>query len=198
MSASAYERVHGAEDDFGEDDAHIPASRSRIEHSALPIIRPPVYYEEGPFDPPSSDDEGEGLIEKQDDVPVSNERNVFMDTEPGNHLTLGGNKRPASLKYLIISLASLVLLSASIGLFAATSLYKGKAYRLPGARKISLDHIFNGTFSALREGVHWVPEAGDGVFSIFQNGQIQLVDLKSNKTTDLVSMVDIKDVSTLS
>ncbi|OJA09345.1 hypothetical protein AZE42_08476 [Rhizopogon vesiculosus] len=193
MSASAYERVHGVEDDLGDDDTHIPASRSRIEHSVLPVIRPPVYYEDGPFDAPSSDDEGEGLIEKQDDVPVSNERNVFMDTEPGNHLTLGGNKRPASLKYLIISLATLVLLSASIGLFAATSLYKGKTYQLPGARKISLDHIFNGTFGASREGVNWVPEAGDGVFSIFQNGQIQLVDLKSNKTTNLVSMVDIKD-----
>lgn len=62
------------------------------------------------------------------------------------------------MKFLIISLASLVLLSASIGLFAATSLYKGKTYRLPGARKISLDHIFNGTFGASREGVHWVPE----------------------------------------
>ncbi|OAX34893.1 hypothetical protein K503DRAFT_774048, partial [Rhizopogon vinicolor AM-OR11-026] len=181
MSTSAYEHVHGAEDDFGDDDTHIPASRSRIEHSVSPVIRPPEYYEEGPFDAPSSEDEGEGLIEKQDDVTVLNDWNVFIDTEPGNHLTLGGNKGPASLKYLIISLATLVLISASIGLFAATSLYKGKTYRLPGARKISLDHIFNGIFDASREDVHWVPEAGDGVFSIFQNGQIQLVDLKSNK-----------------
>jgi hypothetical protein len=37
--------------------------------------------------------------------------------------------------------------------------------------------------------------AGDGVFSIFHNGRIQLVDLKSNTTTDLVSVMDIKDVS---
>jgi dipeptidyl aminopeptidase len=93
MSATpAYERVNdGAEEDFRDDDTHVLAPRSRIGHSVLPVIRPPVYYEEGPFDVPSSDDEGEGLIEKQDHV-LTDEGNVFNDTEPGNRLTLGGIK----------------------------------------------------------------------------------------------------------
>ncbi|KAG2359215.1 dipeptidyl peptidase IV N-terminal region-domain-containing protein [Suillus spraguei] len=189
----SYEHVDGGdEEDFEDNDNRLLASRSRITtiHADL-AFRPSIYYEEGPFDAPSSD-EGEGLIEKQDHV-LSDDPNVFGDTEPGNGLLVGGNKRPASLKYLIISLTSLVFLSASIGLFAATSLYNGQTYRLPGARKISLDHIFNATFMVSRKGVDWVPEAGDGVFSVFQNGQIQLVDLKSNKTTDLVSVMDIKD-----
>lgn len=97
MSASAYERVNGgAEEEFGDDDddTYVPASRSRIRHS---VIRPPVYYEEGPFDPPSSDDEGGSLIDKQDHVSTSNERNVFDDTEPGSRLVLGGNKVSAAL-----------------------------------------------------------------------------------------------------
>lgn len=99
MSASAYERVNGgAEEEFGDDDdTYVPASRSRIGHSVQPVIRPPVYYEEGPFDPPSSDDEGESFIEKQDHVPASNERNVFDDTEPGSRLVLGGHKVSAAL-----------------------------------------------------------------------------------------------------
>ncbi|KAG1771459.1 dipeptidyl aminopeptidase [Suillus occidentalis] len=184
----SYQHVN-EEEDFEDNDSRPLASRSRIAailHPDLAITRPSVYYDDGPFDAPSSD-EGEGLIEKQDHV-LSDDPNVFSDTEPGNGLL-----RPASLKYLIISLASLVFLSATIGLFAATSLYNGKTYRLPGARKVSLDHIFNGTFTAIWESVDWVPEAGDGVFSIFHNGQIQLVDLKSNTTTDLVSIMDIKD-----
>lgn len=36
--------------------------------------------------------------------------------------------------------------------------------------------------------------AGDGVFATSQNGEIALVDLKSNKTTTLVKMDDVKDV----
>lgn len=40
-----------------------------------------------------------------------------------------------------------------------------------------------------------VAPAGDGVFSTHQNGQIQLVDLKTNTTTPLVSFTDIRDVN---
>jgi hypothetical protein len=39
------------------DEANQPSS------STLPV-RPPTYYGEGPFDPPSSDDEDERLLEK--------------------------------------------------------------------------------------------------------------------------------------
>lgn len=77
-----------------------------------------------------------------------------------------------------------------------------------------MDHIFNGTFSATRRSLSWVPEgafslslrirpklmvcstltAGDGVFSISEQGIIKLVDLKTNTTTDLLDTKDVKDV----
>ncbi|EPQ56197.1 hypothetical protein GLOTRDRAFT_59312 [Gloeophyllum trabeum ATCC 11539] len=56
-----------------------------------------------------------------------------------------------------------------------------------------MDHIFNGTFSVDRQGVRWIPEAGDGVFSIFEGGYIKLVDLKTNRTENLVARSDVKD-----
>jgi dipeptidyl aminopeptidase len=86
----SYQHVND-EEDLEDNGSHLPASRSRIAaiHPDL-AIRPSVYYDDGPFDAPSSD-EGEGLIEKQDHV-LSDDPNVFGDTEPGNGLLVGGNK----------------------------------------------------------------------------------------------------------
>ncbi|KAL0954070.1 hypothetical protein HGRIS_005220 [Hohenbuehelia grisea] len=56
-----------------------------------------------------------------------------------------------------------------------------------------MDHVFNGTFSVQRRSLRWVPEAGDGVFSIISGSSIQLVDLKSNHSRTLVSTNDVKD-----
>ncbi|KAI0737309.1 dipeptidyl aminopeptidase [Daedaleopsis nitida] len=56
-----------------------------------------------------------------------------------------------------------------------------------------MDHLFNGTFSASRTDIHWVPEAGDGVFAVRLGSSISLVDLKTNTTQDLVAYSDIKD-----
>ncbi|KAJ6624869.1 dipeptidyl peptidase IV N-terminal region-domain-containing protein [Mycena sp. CBHHK59/15] len=56
-----------------------------------------------------------------------------------------------------------------------------------------MDHVFNGTFTADRRSLSWVPEAGDGVFSIWEDGYIKLVDLKTNTTTNLVYTFDVKD-----
>ncbi|KAI0065509.1 hypothetical protein BV25DRAFT_1798631 [Artomyces pyxidatus] len=56
-----------------------------------------------------------------------------------------------------------------------------------------MDHVFNGTFSYDRQSLSWVPEAGDGVFSVYQDGYIKLVDLKTNTTTNLVFMASVKD-----
>ena len=66
-------------------------------------------------------------------------------------------KRPASLKYLIISLASLITIAVVIGIFAARS-YTGTPFRIQGVQHLTMDHVFNGTFSAHRSDVHWVPE----------------------------------------
>ncbi|KAF9233855.1 dipeptidyl aminopeptidase [Melanogaster broomeanus] len=154
------------------------------------VVRPHLYYGEGPFDPPSSEDgEDDHYTEKLGPRGVGD----LEDSEPGSGLRVGGGKRPTALRCLVWSLASLVLLSACVGLFAATNLYTGKPFHALRARKISLDHVFNGTFTAKSQSLNWVPEAGDGVFSTFQNGQIQLIDLKSNTTTPLVSLADVKD-----
>lgn len=46
-------------------------------------------------------------------------------------------------------------------------------------------------------GLH-LTQAGDGVFSVSQDGFIKLVSLESNTTTNLVQMSDLKDVSPVS
>ncbi|KAJ7460697.1 dipeptidyl aminopeptidase [Mycena latifolia] len=143
-------------------------------------VRPPTYYGDGPFDVPSSDEEDEALLEKGPNSPGIAER--------GNPVPEG---RPTSLRLLLISLAGLVGLSAIIGIVAAHS-YVGTTYHMPGVRKITMDHVFNGTFSVDRRALAWVPEAGDGVFSTFEDGYIRLVDLKTNTTKDLVYTFDVK------
>ncbi|KAJ6561203.1 dipeptidyl aminopeptidase [Mycena vulgaris] len=144
-------------------------------------VRPPTYYGDGPFDVPSSDEEDEALLEKGPPASPST-------AERGNPIT---QRRPTSLRLLVISLAALVGLSGIIGIIAAHS-YVGTTYHAPGVRKITMDHVFNGTFSADRRGLSWVPEAGDGVFSTFEDGYIKLVDLKTNTTKDLVYTFDVK------
>ncbi|KAJ7281993.1 dipeptidyl aminopeptidase [Mycena rebaudengoi] len=150
-------------------------------------IRPPTYYGDGPFDAPSSDEEDEALLEKgPPGSPGIAER--------GNPLL---HRRPTSLRLLVISLVSLVALSGLIGIIAAHS-YVGTTYHAPGMRKITMDHVFNGTFLVDRQSLAWVPEAGDGVFSIYEDGYIQLVDLKTNTTKNLVRTSDAHDPNGLS
>jgi hypothetical protein len=43
-------------------------------------------------------------------------------------------------------------------------------------------------------GLH-LTQAGDGVFSVYQDGFIKLVSLESNTTTDLARISDLRDVS---
>lgn len=67
-------------------------------------------------------------------------------------------KRPASVKFLVISLVSLVSIAIIIGIFAARS-YTGTAFRIQqGVQHLTMDHMFNGTFSAQSKSVLWVPE----------------------------------------
>ncbi|KAI8985642.1 dipeptidyl aminopeptidase [Trametes punicea] len=154
---------------------------------AYPVpVKPESYYGEGPFDPPSSDDESEELLEKD------TERLGRVVEAEGNLVVGSGKKRPASVRYLVISLVSLVSIAILIGIFAARS-YTGTAFRIHGVQHITMDHIFNGTFSAHTRSILWVPEAGDGVFATVQGSSISLVDLKSNSTKDLVSLTDVKD-----
>jgi len=108
----------------------------------------------------------------------------------------------------------LVGFAALIGIIAATTYTDSPRYRRPGFQKITMDHVFNGTFYAEHKDIHWVPEgkavsfvmcysrnisrvAGDGVYSVFEDEYIKLVDLKNNSTKNLVSARDVRDVGIL-
>ena len=62
-----------------------------------------------------------------------------------------------SVRGLLIALAALLTFSGAIGLFAALS-YKETRRAVPGNKRITMDHIFNGTFHVARTGLSWVPE----------------------------------------
>ena len=74
--------------------------------------------------------------------------------EPGRNGTL---QEFPSVRGLLIALAALLTLSGVIGLFAALS-YKERKRAVPGNERVTLDHIFNGTFHVSRTGLSWVPE----------------------------------------
>jgi len=180
----------------GEDVSYDGASSSvrHVDDLGPVTVKPETYYGEGLFDPPSSDDEGDDLLEKRGlSSPGLAERAAANGIlQEDGQLIVGIRKRPASLRFLVISLVSLVTMAAVIGIFAARS-YTGTPYRIHGTRHITMDHVFNGTFSAKRESILWVPEAGDGVFATTQNGYITLVDLKNNSTRNLIALSDLKD-----
>ena len=75
--------------------------------------RPSTYYGGGPFDPHSSDDEAERLLEKN--VPQSSGiAELDIEDDEGEDLVVGGQKqRPSSLRLLIYSLVALVLLAGT-------------------------------------------------------------------------------------
>ncbi|THU97687.1 dipeptidyl aminopeptidase [Dendrothele bispora CBS 962.96] len=179
MRIPNYERLE--QEDFS-DTATIAASIK----STRSVSKPKTYYGDGPFDAPSSDSEEEEALLENDAPNTPRLERGF--SEPITPVP----RRNSSLRFLVTTLAILVTLSGIIGIIAAHT-YVGTVYRLPGTRKITMDHIFNGTFSVQRQSISWVPEAGDGVFSISEDGYIKLVDLKSNTTTSLVNTKDVRD-----
>ena len=81
--------------------------------------RPETYYGHGPFDAPSSDDEDDPL-EKTLHLPTSpglaEEQGQYNEEEAddGVGLIIGGQKkRPSSLRWLIISLVTLVVIAGT-------------------------------------------------------------------------------------
>ncbi|KAI3616486.1 putative dipeptidyl aminopeptidase [Moniliophthora roreri] len=167
----------------------IKSTKSSI--SPKPTL--PIYYGEGPFDPPSSDsgseEEEEELLTKAPGSPSYAELG-HPNGKPNQR------QRPNGIRYLLTSIISLILLSCLIGIIAAHT-YSGSNTYLrnsnKGFKKITMDALWNGTFYAPRVSVEWVAEAGDGVFSVEKGSKILLIDLKSNTTKDLVDRKDIKD-----
>ncbi|GLB41533.1 putative dipeptidyl aminopeptidase [Lyophyllum shimeji] len=196
MPSSPYQRLSDA--GGGGQSSSAAGSTHTDSQQALP--RPETYYGEGPFDPPSSDDEDDGenesLLEKHvapsspglaelgERVPSGSGQP--RDTDESNL------KKTSSLRFFAALLAAVLLVSAVVGFIAART-YKGAAELRPGTGRLTMDHLFNGTFNVERKQINWVPEAGDGVYSLFEAGELKLVDLKTNTTKVLVSSKDIKD-----
>ncbi|KAH9945746.1 dipeptidyl aminopeptidase [Amylocystis lapponica] len=176
----------------GDDLQNGSSSLGPVDEFRPAPTKPVTYYGEGPFDPPSSDEEGDELLEKSPTRSPGTAERGGVGLHDDGGLVVGSNKRYSSLRFLIISLASLVSLAVVIGIFAARS-YTGTPFRIHGTQHITMDHVFNGTFSASSQSVNWVPEAGDGVYAISKDGYISLVDLKSNTTKNLLTLADIKD-----
>jgi dipeptidyl aminopeptidase B len=62
-----------------------------------------------------------------------------------------------SVRGLLLALAAILTFSGAIGLFAALS-YKETKRAVLGNKRITMDHIFNGTFNVERTGLSWIPE----------------------------------------
>ncbi|KAG6889758.1 hypothetical protein C0995_014685 [Termitomyces sp. Mi166 len=197
MPISPYERLP-------DRDTGTTSSGPSLTNSQVVLARPETYYGEGPFDPPSSDDEDdketEGLLDKHPmpSSPSIAERGGAFASASGHTRDDDGSdlKKPkdlfSSVRFLGVLLFIIILGASFIGYSAARS-YKTTVSYHTGSQKLSMDHIFNGTFTIDRKSVNWVPEAGDGVFSLFEYGDLKLVDLKTNTTKVLVSSKDIKN-----
>jgi hypothetical protein len=66
-------------------------------------------------------------------------------------------QRFTSVRWLCITLSVLVFVAAAIGISAAFS-YTGPIHHVPGSKQFTMDHVFNGTFNAVKKGLAWVPE----------------------------------------
>ncbi|KIJ55116.1 hypothetical protein M422DRAFT_41183 [Sphaerobolus stellatus SS14] len=134
-------------------------------YQALPrdepvYVRPAVYYNDGPFSPPSSVDGDDGP--EKDRLDIDDERAPLRSpNEEGFPLSSKG-KPFSPTRYLALSLAALVTLALGIGLFTAFSYPKhpsASGSLLAKSRlHITLDHIYNGTFNVERKWVNWVKE----------------------------------------
>lgn len=102
-------------------------------------------------------------------------------------------RRPRAL---VLALVGILLLAASLGSLGASTFSAPGFTKQGGQRHMTLDHVFNGTFSARSQRIDWVKEAGDGVFST-QNreGDIFLEDAGANGTRRmLVNASEVLDV----
>ncbi|CCO31163.1 hypothetical protein BN14_05198 [Rhizoctonia solani AG-1 IB] len=151
---------------------------------------PPIYYGEGRFSPPSSVSDDDYTDREKLLDPSRIERGSFDDEDMGRVNVM---REPGGLS-LVLSLGSLVLLAVLLGVLAARTYNQTSyRYRAPGNKHITMDHVFNGTFAADRRSLAWVSEAGDGVYSIEEDGSIKLVDLSTLTNRTLVKRSDVKD-----
>jgi len=146
------------------------------------VSRPPVYYGDGPFDPPSSDDEEEqgrdhnAQPEYEDDVETISLLSSTPVT-PGRVESggLGTRKvgfgsvrlfvliqpellqKHSSIRILGYTIVALVTFAGIIGV-VASFMYSETSSLSVGRRRLTMDHVFNGTFYASQPDLNWVAE----------------------------------------
>lgn len=152
----------------------------------LLVTRPPVYYGNGPFDPPSSDDEDqEPTLDAQHEFEDDVETISLLTRTPvtPGHAETGGLsslqsrsgtekvifdsclvakakklfQRRSTIRILGYTLVSLVVLAGVIGTVAGF-MYSEMPYSSVGRRRLTMDHMFNWTFSANQPDLNWVAE----------------------------------------
>lgn len=151
-------------------------------------------------------EEGHGLDERS-------------DPEYQGHAYASPSKRSRTRqpKMFIFGLCCILLGSAAIGILAGSAFQSSSTtyIRKGGAKHLTMDHIFNGTFSPHLENIAWVKEgesecraqdswliiltAGDGIYSIRnEDGDILLRSAADNSTDRvLVTASDIRDPNSL-
>lgn len=134
MPIPTYERIpnNDADEDFV--DVSAQPSMNRVRPDPELIVRPPVYYGEGPFDPPSSEDEDEDHFLHKSERRGVLDPDGFEDSEPGNGLRVGGGK--------VSTLCSVIPRLTSTSRLA------------PGCSEVS--HILSGVLS-IPVSLHWRP-----------------------------------------
>lgn len=132
MANPAYERI--SENDADEDLADISSQLPRVQPRPNLVVRPPVYYGDGPFDPPSSEEDSDEdrFLHKSEHHRALNP-GEFGDSEPGNGLRVGGGK--------VSTLRSIILWSSSTTLRLASDCPE-------------VSHILSGIIGAF-VGLHW-------------------------------------------
>lgn len=89
MPNPAYERV--SDNDTDEDVVGNSTQPARVYPRPDLVVRPPVYYGDGPFDPPSSEEDEDRFLDKSGPHGVLS-LDDFGDSEPGNGLRVGSDK----------------------------------------------------------------------------------------------------------
>lgn len=178
MAPGEYARVSDSEElqpyvDDDDDEHTLKEDRPPSRGSAKSPLRPHTYYDDGPFDAPSSESEDDTLFDKNAgpnspgmaesglaDMNFGNPK-VSLTPYPRSALVLILSifkSRNRSLRFLLLTIGSLIFLAIIIGVIAAKT-YRGTSFAIfRGSKPLTMDHVFNGTFYAQHQSVRWVPE----------------------------------------
>ena len=103
-------------------------------------------------------------------------------------------KRPWIVPAVI---AAITIISSVIGTIAAFTYEHHRGLAARHKQPLTLDKLFDGTFAADKQSIHWVTPANstNGVYGVLDDdGSISLVDLTKNSTKTLVEAGQVLDI----